>query len=81
MTCCREHRMPAPFVGRFHNEHVLVRKNRVLYECKGGSDNGWRCGACLRGKLGVKPRSGKRCGVCGAEVVLTVRDRAAHDPR
>ena len=80
MTCCAEHRMPAPFVGRFHNQHVLVRKNRVLYKCR-YDRQGWRCGACLRGSLGERPKSGHRCEVCGAEVYLTVRNRAAHDPR
>ena len=53
---------------------VLVRKNKVLFQCRPEpAPIGWRCGNCLRGRLGFDPKDGKRCGVCKAIVALMGR--------
>lgn len=29
----------------------------------------YKCGYCQRGSLGISPRVGEKCAVCGAEVI------------
>lgn len=55
----------------------VKRQGHAVYWLSKPTQRGWKCGYCLRGNLGLDPREGQSCVVCGAvvnDVIYWVRE-------